>query len=110
MSNNSGNVLLALLAGAVVGAGVGILYAPDKGTATRKNIKDKAVKVKKDISEKVSHAKEDISNTLDTKKKEFEKKLEDTLSQVSLKADAIIVNLEHKLEELRKKNAHLQKN
>lgn len=36
MSNNTGNVLTALLTGAVVGAGIGILYAPDKGKRTRK--------------------------------------------------------------------------
>ncbi|MDX5583636.1 MAG: YtxH domain-containing protein [Aureibaculum sp.] len=110
MTNNSGNVLLALLAGAVVGTGVGILYAPEKGTTTRKKIKEKAVKAKKEISEKVLHAKEDISKTVDAKKKDFEKKLEDTLSKASLKADTMIVDLEHKLESLRKKNAHLQKN
>lgn len=110
MTNNSGNVLLALLAGAVVGAGVGILYAPDKGKTTRKKIKDKAVKAKKDITEKVSHAKEEVSKTMDEKKIEFEKKLQDTISDMSLRADAIIVNLEHKLEDLRKKNAQLQKN
>ena len=31
MTNDGGNVLLALLTGAAIGAGIGILYAPDKG-------------------------------------------------------------------------------
>ena len=39
MTNNTGNTLLALLAGAAVGAGIGILFAPDKGSKTRKKIK-----------------------------------------------------------------------
>lgn len=37
MSNDSSNVMLALLTGAAIGAGFGILYAPEKGTKTRKN-------------------------------------------------------------------------
>ena len=40
MTNNTGNTLLALLAGAAVGKGIGILFAPDKGSKTRKKIRD----------------------------------------------------------------------
>ncbi|MEZ4968396.1 MAG: YtxH domain-containing protein [Flavobacteriaceae bacterium] len=43
MTNDSGNTLLALLTGAAIGAGIGILYAPDKGTKTRKKIKKRAM-------------------------------------------------------------------
>ena len=35
-------VLLALLGGAAVGAALGIMLAPDKGSATRENIKEQA--------------------------------------------------------------------
>ncbi len=35
---NAGKVLLGLLAGVAIGAAVGILLAPDKGTSTRKKI------------------------------------------------------------------------
>ena len=41
MTNNDGNILLALLTGAAIGAGIGILYAPDKGIETRHKIKQK---------------------------------------------------------------------
>ena len=54
MSNNTGNVLTALVTGALVGAGVGILYAPDKGKRTRKKIKKSAVKAKDDISQSLT--------------------------------------------------------
>jgi len=36
MSTESSNVMLALLTGAAIGAGFGILYAPQKGAKTRK--------------------------------------------------------------------------
>lgn len=39
MSNNTGNVLTALLTGAVVGAGIGILYAPDKGKRQERKLR-----------------------------------------------------------------------
>ena len=38
MASNTGQTLLALLTGAAIGAGIGILYAPDKGSKTRKQI------------------------------------------------------------------------
>ena len=40
MSNHNGNTLLALVTGVAIGAGVGILFAPEKGTKTRSKIKD----------------------------------------------------------------------
>ena len=38
---NSSNTMLAFLAGAAVGAIAGILFAPDKGSVTRKKISSK---------------------------------------------------------------------
>jgi len=94
MSNNTGSVLTALLTGAVVGAGIGILYAPAKGKKTRKKIKKSAVKAKDDISQSLTNAKEEFSKSAGAKKVEFEEKLEDTLSNMSYKADDILVALE----------------
>jgi gas vesicle protein len=39
---SAGKVLLGVLAGVAVGAALGILFAPDKGTATRKKISEKS--------------------------------------------------------------------
>lgn len=109
MTNNNGNMLLALLTGAIIGTGVGILYAPDEGKKTRKKLKKKAIDAKHDITKKVSHVKDDLSETIKKKKEDFEHKLEDTITSMSYKADEIIVTLEKKLEDLRKKNLELQK-
>jgi len=109
MTNNTGNVLVAVLTGAIIGTGIGILYAPDKGTMTRKKIKKSVNHAKEDITERLSHAKEELTKTMKSKKEDFEHKLEDTISDMSYKADDIINTLERKLEDIKKKNAHLQK-
>ncbi len=109
MTDNTGNVLLALLTGAAIGAGIGILYAPDEGKKTRKKIKKKALDAKEDLTERISHAKDELTKTAEVKREAFEQKLEDTISTMSYKADDIIATLERKLEDLKKKNAQLQK-
>lgn len=109
-NNNSGNVLLALLTGAAIGAGIGILYAPDKGTKTRKKLKRKANDAKAELNTRISSAKEQLSATAESKRADFEQKLEDTISNMSYKADDIITTLEAKLEDLKRKNAQFQKN
>lgn len=110
MSNNSsGNVLLAILTGAAIGAGIGILYAPDKGTKTRKKLKRKANEAQKEINSRLSNAKEQLTHTAASKRADFEQKLDETISNMSYKADDIINTLEAKLEDLRRKNAQFQK-
>lgn len=46
---NSGKVILSALAGVAIGAALGILFAPDKGTATRHKISKK----KNDITDEL---------------------------------------------------------
>jgi len=109
MSKVSGNVVLALLTGAAIGAGIGILYAPDKGSQTRGKIKHKAQDMGHDLTDRISHAKEELTKTANEKKDVFDKKLDEAISTMSYKADDIIATLERKLEDLKKKNAQLQK-
>ncbi len=49
---SSGKVLLGVLAGVAVGATLGILFAPDKGSNTRKKIKQKGDDYAGDLGEK----------------------------------------------------------
>ncbi|EDM45329.1 hypothetical protein SCB49_05967 [unidentified eubacterium SCB49] len=109
MASNTGQTLIALLTGAAIGAGIGILYAPESGKKTRKKIKKEAAKAQKQLTEQLHEAQEIISSKTQDTKVSLEQKLEDTLSSASYKADDVLVALENKLESLRKQNAKLQK-
>ncbi len=81
---STGKVVLGILAGAATGALLGILFAPDKGSVTRKKITKKgedyvdAVKEKFDesidtITEKFRKVKNDVSDFAEQAKEKFEK-------------------------------------
>ena len=56
MKDNSGKIILALLAGASAGVIAGLLMAPDSGTATRDGLKKTASKLGKDLEKKLQDA------------------------------------------------------
>lgn len=60
--NNGGKILIAFAAGAVVGAVLGILFAPDKGFETRKKISEQGKKMTDAIKEKFRSGKEKFDN------------------------------------------------
>ena len=109
MSNNAGNTLLAVLSGAVIGAGVGILFAPDKGTRTRGKIKDGFDDAKNDLKHKFEFASAELKNKFTTAKSDLEETYEDMISNMSHKTEEVISLLETKLADLKEQNAKLQK-
>ncbi|TBX71201.1 YtxH domain-containing protein [Flavobacterium silvisoli] len=96
--SSQNNSLIALLAGAAVGIGLGILFAPDKGSKTREKIKDGFNDLKEGAKEKYTDTKEELKDSID-----------ELLSKSSYKAEEAITYLEEKLAELKAQNAKLQK-
>lgn len=109
MSDNSGTTVLALLTGAAIGAGIGLLYAPESGDETRRKLGNNARKAQGNLNKHYKETSSNLSTKAKKAKLDFETRLEDTLSSASFKADEIIDGLEAKLEELRRKNAKFQK-
>jgi len=65
MKDNSGKIILALLAGASAGVVAGILMAPETGEATRGNLKKSASKLGQDLESKLAASMEQLQ-TLST--------------------------------------------
>jgi gas vesicle protein len=55
--NNNGRILAAVAAGIAAGAVPGILFAPDKGSETRKKINEQGKKIADGVKEKFNRGK-----------------------------------------------------
>jgi len=104
MAGKTGTVL-AVLAGAAVGAAIGILFAPDQGTNTRRKIKDGYGQKRDELKDKISELTEQLKGRLGTSKEGLEAGFDKLVASVEEKKDDIISTLERKLEELKSKGA-----
>ena len=109
MANNNGSNAVALLVGAAIGVGIGILFAPDKGSKTREKIKGNLDDWKIDVNNKLADYEDGIRTKLSGSKENLQETVENLLSNSSYKAEEAISFLEEKLAELKKQNAKLQK-
>jgi gas vesicle protein len=118
--SKSTNALVALVAGAAIGATLGLLYAPESGDKTRNKIKKQAKQAQKDIDAharktyaQASQKANELTSNMNSKTTELtgtlSDRIETALSSASYKADEAITTLEEKLEQLRAQNAKLQK-
>jgi gas vesicle protein len=86
--NGTGRLVGALVVGALAGAALGILFAPEKGSRTRSNIMDGA----KDLAD-------DIKRKMKNEAAELRKKAEDLEEQAKDKVEEEINSVKHKTAE-----------
>jgi gas vesicle protein len=65
---SSGKIVLGVLAGVAAGALLGILFAPDKGSETRKKISKKGAETIDDLKEQLDELLDGFSKKIETSK------------------------------------------
>lgn len=75
--NTSGKILAAVAAGIAAGAVLGILFAPDKGTETRRKINETGKKFADDVKDKFQKGKEKFNDMKEEIKHSVKEKIEE---------------------------------
>jgi len=69
---DSGKVVLGLLAGVAIGATLGILFAPDKGTETRRKLAEKTEDMQEDLEKQFNDFMDDMKKKFTALKDQVE--------------------------------------
>ncbi len=80
-TNNSGKVIGALLLGAAIGATLGILFAPDKGSETRRKISAKGNDLNDNFKEKINEFFGELQNKFENTKENMQESMENNLNK-----------------------------
>jgi len=98
----TGGTIVAILAGAAIGAVAGILLAPDQGSKTRKRL-GKGIKSGGDeIAHKFDDLKSQVRAMMNDKKEDLESTINTYVKKAGNKTENVIEVLEKKLAELKK--------
>lgn len=107
MAGKTGTIV-AVLAGAAVGAALGILFAPDEGTKTRRKIKDGYGQKRDELKDKLAELTDTVKNRFGGAQQDLQSTLDNLVTNVEHKKDEVIEALERKLQEL-KSNSNSEK-
>jgi gas vesicle protein len=86
---NSGKTVLGVLAGLAVGAALGILFAPDSGSATRKKISKKGSDYADGLTDQFNDLVDTMTTKFDKLKAEATKMAKETEAKAMAKADEL---------------------
>lgn len=101
MSKETSETLKILLGGFIVGAAIGILFAPEKGKKTRKKLRKKFEAGQTFLFEESEHLAETLKNNAESVKEKLEKSFNDFIDDGKEKTEEIITLLEDKLHRLK---------
>jgi gas vesicle protein len=105
MSNNPSNSLLALLAGVAIGAGLGILFAPESGRKTRQKIKEGVDEYSEELQQQLQDLKTRVSSVVGAKSEQFQNTVDEALAETEEDSELLITQLETRLEQLKQRIA-----
>ncbi|MGB5418857.1 YtxH domain-containing protein [Algibacter sp.] len=106
---NKATITLGILAGTAIGATIGVLLAPEKGSATRDKLKKEATAIKEQFVSDAKEVKDDLTKTATSGKETLKKEFVEVATKASHKTDRVITFLEKQLAILKEKNKNLQK-
>lgn len=98
-----------IVLGVLLGAAVGVLFAPEKGSITRDKLKKEGNKIKDQLSKDFTEVRDDLSKAASSGKEKFKQDFEDIASKSSYKTEQAITFVEKQLAILKDKNKTYQK-
>lgn len=86
-SNDTAKLVGAVVVGALIGATLGVLFAPDKGSATRDKLMDGAGDLADNLKKKVREGADALRNKVDEYTNMAEEKVDEVLNGAKQKTE-----------------------
>jgi gas vesicle protein len=99
-SKNTGKIIVSLVLGALAGAALGLLFAPEKGSKTRQKIADDAEKMANDFKKKVKRQAKGLKKSMKEEAMALKNKAAKLENYVENKVEKEMATLKNKAETL----------